>query len=172
MKQNIVLIGIMGCGKTSLGKELANRLSMTFIDMDEKIETEAGMTITEMFSQFGESYFRDQETKLCHRLSKQSGLVISTGGGIVGRPENMEVLSHTGQILFLDRDPEIILHTIDASNRPMIRENPQRLLELHQQRLPLYQKYSDLIVTNNGTLDEALASLTDLTQAWQKEVLS
>ena len=172
MKQNIVLIGIMGCGKTSLGKELAKRLSMTFIDMDEKIETEAGMTITEMFSQFGESYFRDQETKLCHRLSKQSGLVISTGGGIVGRPENMEVLSHTGQILFLDRDPEIILRTIDASNRPMIRENPQRLLELHQQRLPLYQKYADLIVTNNGTLDEALASLTDLTQAWQKEVLS
>ena len=172
MKQNIVLIGIMGCGKTSLGKELANRLSMTFIDMDEKIETEAGMTITEMFSQFGESYFRDQETELCHRLSKQSGLVISTGGGIVGRPENMEALGRTGHILFLDRDPEIILRTIDASNRPMIRENPQRLLELHQQRLPLYQKYSDLIVTNNGTLDEALASLTDLTQAWQKEVLS
>ena len=172
MKQNIVLIGIMGCGKTSLGKELAKRLSMTFIDMDEKIETEAGMTITEMFSQFGESYFRDQETKLCHHLSEQSGLVISTGGGIVGRPENMEALSHTGQILFLDRDPEIILRTIDASNRPMIRENPQRLLELHQQRLPLYRTYADLIVTNNGTLDEALASLTNLTQAWQKEVLS
>jgi len=172
MKQNIVLIGIMGCGKTSLGKELAKHLSMTFVDMDEWIEAEAKMTITEMFAQWGESYFRDQETELCHRLSEQSGLVISTGGGIVGRPENMEALGRTGQILFLDRDPQIILRTIDTSNRPMIRENPQRLLELHQQRLPLYRKYADLIVTNNGTLDEAMASLTDLTQNWQKEVLS
>ncbi|MBQ6949520.1 MAG: hypothetical protein IJN41_07520 [Firmicutes bacterium] len=72
----------------------------------------------------------------------------------------------------MDRDPQIILRTIDASNRPMIRENPQRLLELHQQRLPLYRKYADLIVTNNGTLDEAMSSLMNLTQAWQKEVLS
>ena len=85
MKDNIVLIGIMGCGKSSLGKQLAKRLSKTFVDMDAVIEKEAGMTITQMFETFGEPYFRDKETELCRRLSKQTGLVISTGGGIVGR---------------------------------------------------------------------------------------
>ncbi|MBQ8588840.1 MAG: shikimate kinase [Firmicutes bacterium] len=159
MKDNIVLTGIMGCGKTSLGKELADRLSMTFVDMDAIIEEESNMTISEMFSMYGEPYFRDRETELCHRLSDQTGLVISTGGGIIGREENMNALGRTGSVIFIDRDPNIIIRTIDASNRPMIRDNPQRLLELHAQRLPFYQKYADMIFPNNGTLEEAINSL-------------
>ena len=161
MKDNIVLIGIMGCGKTSLGKQLAKRLSMTFVDMDKLIEQEAGMTITQMFEQFGESYFRDKETELCQRLSSQTGLVISTGGGIIGREENMAFLGRTGRVVFLDRDPNIIIKTINASNRPLIRDNPQRLLEIHAQRLPLYRKYSDLTIPNNRSFREAITALMD-----------
>lgn len=159
MKQNIVLIGIMGCGKSTLGKELAKQLDMTFVDMDEIIETEAEMTITELFSRFGESCFRDKETALCRRLSQEQGLIISTGGGIIGRPENMEALKSTGYVIFLDRDPNLILRTIDSTNRPMIRDNPQRLLELHAQRLPLYRNYADLIFNNDSTLHAAITSL-------------
>ena len=159
MKDNIVLIGIMGCGKSSLGKQAAKRLGMTFVDMDARIEQEAGMTISQMFETFGETYFRDKETELCHRLSTQSGLVISTGGGIVGREENMEALRKTGRIIFIDRDPEIIVKTINAAKRPLIRDNPQRLFEIHQQRLPLYRKYADLTLSNNRSFYEAIRRL-------------
>lgn len=168
MKDNIVLTGIMGCGKTTLGRLLADRLSMTFVDMDALIEEEMQMTIIELFTQFGEPYFRDKETELCHRLAKRSGLVISTGGGIIGREENMKALGRSGQIVFVDRDPKIIIETIDASNRPLIRDNPRRLLELHAQRLPLYRKYADLIFTNNTTIDNAIVSLMTLLQNNEK----
>ena len=168
MKDNIVLIGIMGCGKSSLGKQLAKRLSLTFVDMDAMIEKEAGMTISQMFEEFGESYFRDKETELCHRLSGQSGLVISTGGGIIGREENMTALSESGRIIFIDRDPQIIIRTINAEKRPLIRDNPQRLLEIHAQRLPLYRKYADITVTNNGTFREALQRLTSAVTKYNK----
>ena len=165
MKDNIFLIGIMGCGKSSLGKQLAKRLSMTFVDMDAVIEKEAGMTITQMFETFGEPYFRDKETELCRRLSKQTGLVISTGGGIVGREENMTVLGETGTIIFIDRNPSIIIRTINAEKRPLIRDNPQRLLDIHKQRLPLYRKYADRIVPNNRSFREAINRLmADITE--------
>ena len=95
MKKNIVLVGILGCGKSSLGKKLAKRLSMEYVDMDAVIEEEAQMTITDMFARFGESYFRDKETELCRRLARRQGLVISTGGGVIQRPENMEALKET-----------------------------------------------------------------------------
>ena len=168
MKDNIVLIGIMGCGKSSLGKQLAKRLSMTFVDMDALIEKEAGMTITQMFSDFGEPYFRDKETELCHRLAGQSNLVISTGGGIVGREENMTALSESSRVVFIDRDPQIIIKTINAEKRPLIRDNPQRLLEIHTQRLPLYRKYADITVKNNGTFREAIQRLTSAVTRYNK----
>ena len=159
MKKNIILVGILGCGKSSLGKKLAKRLSMEYVDMDAVIEEEAQMTITDMFARFGEPYFRDKETELCRRLARRHGLVISTGGGVVQRPENMEALKETGLVVFVDRSPWTIIETIDVSNRPLLRENPQRLFELYARRLPLYRKYADVIFKNRGSLRQAAVTL-------------
>ena len=150
MKKNIVLVGILGCGKSSLGKKLAKRLSMEYVDMDAVIEEEAQMTITDMFARFGEPFFRDKETELCRRLARRHGLVISTGGGVIQRPENIEALKETGLVVFVDRSPWTIIETIDVSNRPLLRENPQRLFELYARRLPLYRKYADVIFSASG----------------------
>lgn len=161
-KKNIVLIGILGCGKSSLGKILAKRLSMTYVDMDELIEKEAQMSISEIFSRYGEEVFRHRETLLCHRLAKQEGLVISTGGGVVLREENMRSLSQNGLVLFIDRSPWTIIHTIDCSNRPLLKENPKRLFELYEARIFLYRKYAHIVFKNRGSLRASAVRLSRL----------
>lgn len=162
MKSNIVLIGLMGCGKSSLGRLLAKRFSMEFVDMDTVIEKEANMTITEMFDRYGEAYFRDRETQLCHRLSQSRGLVISTGGGVIQREENMKALGENGLVVFIDRRPQAIIHSVNCANRPLLKKDPRQLFVLYEKRLPLYRTYADVTFKNRGSLKSAILRLTQL----------
>ncbi len=150
MKTNIVLVGIMGCGKTSIGISLSYKLKMPFIDMDKEIEKTAGMKIKDIFAKYGESYFRKLETETSKRVSKLSGYIISTGGGVVLHEDNMKHLKQTGYILYIHRTPDEIIKSVKIENRPLLASGPEKLYEIYKQRHNIYLKYADIVVNNSG----------------------
>lgn len=156
--KNIVLIGMPGCGKTTIGKQLAEKLNKKFCDADEMLEAWEGKTIKELFA-LGEELFRDAETRTIKRLSAEKGLVIATGGGVVKRPENMAMLRSSGVIVFIDRSPELICADVDVESRPLLAEGRQRIFELYKERLELYQKYRDFAVANEGQVETVVTEI-------------
>lgn len=146
--KNIVLIGLSGCGKTTIGKLLAEKLERKFIDIDDLIEKQEGCTINELFRQ-GEEHFRNLETEAVISLEKEKALVIATGGGVVKRPVNMKSLKKNGIIVFIDRDVCDIMDSIDTSTRPLLASEPERLRQLHAERYDLYKEYSSITVNND-----------------------
>lgn len=150
--RNIVLTGFMGTGKTEVGRILAQRLGYTLLDADSIIEQEQKMKITEIFQRFGEPYFRDIEADVIRRLSERDRVVISTGGGVVLRQENMENLRKKGVIVCLTASPETILkRTSNDSSRPLLQvEDPlKRIKEMLEFRRPYYEK-SDIMIDTEG----------------------
>ncbi|MGE5630385.1 MAG: shikimate kinase [Caulobacteraceae bacterium] len=128
---NVVLIGFMGTGKSTIGRLVAEKLNRTFLDSDKMIEKETGTTINNIFSSYGESYFREIESKVIHRISQQDNCVIATGGGVVLSPDNMKHLRENGIIICLKAKPEIIYErTKNAGSRPLLNvENPASAIE-------------------------------------------
>jgi len=142
--QNIILIGMPGCGKSTVGKELATKLGREFADTDEWVEHKAGKSIPTIFSESGEAAFRKLENEALEELCKQSGLVIATGGGIVKRAENRDIIKQNGFVIFLDRD----IKDLPTEGRPLSQK--EGIEELAAERLPLYKKWSDFSVTVQG----------------------
>lgn len=155
MIKNIVLIGMPGCGKSTIGKLLSDETGLEFIDLDEYIVKSNGMTIEEMFEQ-GEGFFRVKETKAVKEVSRNSGIIISTGGGVIKRPENMNYLKEKGIIIFIHRSPEKIIQTLDNSVRPLLKEGVNRIYDLYEERQALYKKYGEIVINNDGNLSEAI----------------
>jgi len=150
--KNIVLTGFMGTGKTAVGMELARRLGMRLVELDEEIEKAEGMTIKEIFSRFGEPYFRDRETEMVKRFARQDNVVISTGGGVVLREENMRALRQKGVIVCLKATPETILkRTGTSEERPLLNvDDPlKKIKDLLHYRGPFYEKADITIETDS-----------------------
>ena len=142
MKGNIILTGFMGTGKTSLGKLLANRLGRGFVDLDQKIERETKMTITEIFAKHGEEYFRELEKKAVAELSERKNLVIATGGGTVKDPENIRLLKNSGIIICLTTEPEEIFNrTVRQGERPVLDNGGEQRLDTIKKLLAERQKF-------------------------------
>lgn len=122
MGKNIVLIGFMGTGKSTVGMRLAERLHMEFIDMDREIERVTGMPISKMFKKHGETRFRSEEELMARKLGQRSNLVIATGGGVVMRSENIEALRQNGILIGLEASPDIILSRVNRKkgSRPLL----------------------------------------------------
>lgn len=121
MKENVVLIGFMGVGKTSLGKLLAAKLGRPFVDLDEKIEHDAAMTIPEIFARYGERFFREMEKKAVREVCTRRNIVIATGGGTVKDAENLQLLKSSGVIICLTTEPEeIFRRTERRGERPIL----------------------------------------------------
>ena len=156
--KNIVLIGMPGSGKTTLGRYLADILNRDFIDADPEIEKDAGKTIPELFA-VSEEHFREQETKTVRRLAKLENKVLAMGGGVVLREENITCLKENGLIVFLDRSPEDIIGDVDTGTRPLLAAGRQRIYDLYAQRETLYRKAADITVRNKGELTEVLQCL-------------
>lgn len=155
--QNIVLIGMPGCGKTTVGKLLAEKLSRSFVDADAVVEQKAGMTIPEIFTTEGEAGFRLHETQALAELGRSSGLVIATGGGCVTKQENYRHLHQNGIIVWLQRR----IDDLPTDGRPLSQSN--KLADLYQHRRPMYEAFSDCIVNNDGApLDAANQILAQL----------
>lgn len=138
--QNIVLVGFMGTGKTTLGELLASKLARPLVDMDESIEKQAGKTIPRIFDEDGESHFRKLEKKLAKELAGKSGLIISTGGGIVLDPENIAQLSSSGMVVCLSATPEEILERLAKDeHRPLLNGDKEaKIRDILAEREDLY----------------------------------
>ena len=149
LTRNIVLIGMPGCGKSSIGAALAGKMGREFADTDEWIESKAGKTIPAIFAEDGEDTFRATESDALAELCKQSGLVIATGGGIVKRYENRNTMRQNGIIIFLDRD----ISELSVSGRPL--SEREGVAALAAERLPLYSKWSDYTVAVRGDEETA-----------------
>jgi len=133
-KKNLVLIGMPGCGKTTLGKILANELNKKFLDIDEEIVRQTGFTIPEIFAAKGEEGFRQIESEVIARISVEQGLVIATGGGAVLRKRNVELLRQNGMIVFIDRSLEKLVTTNDrplSSNRELLEKRYNERYEIY-----------------------------------------
>ena len=149
-KNNIVLIGFMGCGKSTVGKKLAGALSYEFSDTDAMIEEAYGKTISKMFEEDGEEYFRNAETELLQKLSAEAkGLVLATGGGMPMREENATLLRKIGTVVFLEAKIETILERLqNDTGRPLAdgEDREARLRPLYEKRLPVYRAAADYIL--------------------------
>ena len=141
---NIVLVGMPGCGKSSVGAELAKISGRKFVDADEYLRENYGMSAAEMINQKGEEYFRLQESAVLKELGKQSGLVIATGGGCVTREENYAHLHRNGKIFWIQRD----LDKLPTEGRPLSQAG--KLAEMYEKRAPMYERFADYIIDNNG----------------------
>ena len=153
--KNIVLIGMPGCGKTTIGTLLAEKLGRTLADADEKIIALAGKSIPEIFAQDSEPTFRDWETKALTELGKQSGLVIATGGGCVTQKRNYPLLHQNGYLVWLERD----WSKLPTDGRPLSQAND--LGKMYAARKPLYEAFADIRVENTGTPEETVQKILD-----------
>ncbi len=164
--RSLVMVGLMGCGKTSVGRRLSARLDLPFVDADEEIETAAGKTITEIFADHGEAHFRDGERKVIARLLKNGPQVLATGGGAFMHPETRQNIKRTGISIWLKAElPVLMRRVMRRDNRPLLKTaDPEaRMRELMTERYPIYAE-ADLIansrdVPHDVIVDEILDAL-------------
>ncbi|NIZ63020.1 shikimate kinase [Sedimentitalea sp. CY04] len=158
LKKTIVMVGMMGAGKTAVGRALAARLDVPFLDSDHEIEAAANMTIPEIFERDGVEYFRKKESQVISRLLAEERGVLSTGGGAFLSEENREIIKENGVSVWLQADLEVTWNRVKHRNtRPLLRtDNPRKTLsELYDARVPMYAK-ADLHVPSDGqvTIEE------------------
>ena len=153
MTQNIILVGFMGCGKSSIGRRLAGRLGHEFRDSDDLITARAAKSITDIFKSEGETGFRERETMELRELLDSQGIVLATGGGAVLREENREILHRIGLVVWLHSDPEILFERASRNRkRPLLEvENPRGTFNaLLESRIPIYELAADRKVDATG----------------------
>ena len=156
--ENMVLIGMPGCGKSTVGRALADRTGRRLVDIDQELEQELGCAIPDFFAQKGEAAFRQAESEMLARFCRESGLVIACGGGAVTVPENIDVMRQNGRLVYLRRP----LEELPTEGRPVSRSRP--LEELFAQRRPLYESAADLTV-DNVQVEQAAA---DIWKEWTR----
>lgn len=153
--ENIVLIGMAGCGKTTVGEALSRRLNRPFVDTDLLITEKAGKPIPEIFAQSGEEVFRRLESDVIKEVGKRSGLIIATGGGCVTRPENYEPLHQNGKLILLWRDPE----KLSKEGRPLSQKTDPAVLWVRREEC--YRRFADGTVDNNGTVVDTVQHILE-----------
>ena len=149
--KNIVLIGMPGCGKSTIGYRMSQKINYSFFDADKYLEEKENRIISDIFSKEGEEYFRKLETKYLKDLSKKEQIIISTGGRAVKKKENIDILKQNGIIIFLDRTIEDISKE-NHENRPLL-QNVENLWKLYDERINLYRKYADIIIKNDDDMN-------------------
>lgn len=165
MRENIIITGFMGTGKSVVAKELARKLEMEFIDMDQIIEERQGMSIADIFSRYGEKYFREQENKLVKELSQKENMVIATGGGTFLSSDNARILNQKGKIICLYADSQVIYKRLKRkNNRPLL--NGENILDkinrLLEERKKIYDSFYWKVDTTNRTTPEVVDKIIDL----------
>ncbi|WP_203361770.1 shikimate kinase [Bacillus sp. REN10] len=153
----IFMTGFMGTGKTTIGQLLADQLQMPVIDTDVYIEQQEGITIAEIFEQKGEAYFRELETAVLEKLSTNEQKVVTTGGGIIMKEKNRQLMKQCGTVVFLETDLAVIFERLRGdTSRPLIQNQERsRIEELYESRLPLYREAADVIIhTTNQTAEQ------------------
>jgi shikimate kinase len=168
ISKNIYLIGFMGAGKTSVGRILAEKLRLEYCDLDELIEAECGKTISSIFSDHGEAFFRELESKTLRSVSQNGGQIVATGGGVVLRQSNWKIMKEEGITIYLKASPDVLWSRIkNDTSRPLLQvEKPfEKVRELLSFRMPLYEKADIVIETENKSpeniADNIIGQLSD-----------
>ena len=149
---NVVLVGMPGSGKSTVGRALAEQMGRGFVDMDEVIVELAGKSIPDIFREDGEEAFRRIETEAARKCGKEKSLVIASGGGAVTREETMQALSQNGEILFIERPLEML----ETAGRPLSAGGMEALKAMHEKRLPLYRQYAARVIDNSSSPEQAV----------------
>ncbi len=159
-EQNIFLIGFMGAGKSSVGRRLSGSYGLRLIEMDEEIERREGHSVSQIFSLDGEACFRELETRLIRELENAKRTVISCGGGVPMREENLKSMRKSGVIVYLSARPETVYERVkNVHTRPLLEGhmNVDEIADLMAERLPVYQRAADLTLETDGRSVEELA---------------
>jgi shikimate kinase len=152
-RNNIILTGFMGSGKTTVGRKLSHKLCLRFIDIDVEVERYEGMSIKEIFEKKGESYFRVVESKVITKVSKMQNAIIATGGGSLLDPNSYQCLKNSGTIIWLKADLQTLLNRIsDKADRPLL-SDPDNIENLFYQRSLIYEKSDIIIDTTSLSID-------------------
>lgn len=163
---NVILIGFMGSGKSSVGKVLADKLERKFIDMDDEIELGEGKTINDIFTEYGEDRFREIETSYLEKLLTKKNKVISTGGGVILKEENIAILQRIGTVVFLHTTYESLLKNLEGDKvRPLLqRDNSASVIKnLLAKREPIYFNAASMIIqTTDKSVDEIANEIISL----------
>jgi shikimate kinase len=162
--KNIVLLGFMGTGKTEVGKLLAKKLGLKFVDLDLLIEKDMGMSISDIFFNFGEDYFRELEKDLVRRISKEKSLVIATGGGVALNDENIENLRENGILITLKASVQDIFHRLkDKTDRPLLHTPyPEKTIrEMLEMRRHRYELADFMVDTSNRSPEDITQEILD-----------
>lgn len=166
MSKNIVLIGLMGCGKSSVAHNLSNKLKKKYIDTDKLIVETANLSINDIFAKFGEPYFRQIESQIILNVSNREDSIISTGGGIVEKVENISNLKKNGTLFYLKTPVEVLYNRIKKdTERPLLKsENPLEVLQnLLERREKFYEMADFVINTENKNIDEVVNNIISFT---------
>ena len=168
MKKNIIITGFMGTGKTVVAIELASKLGMKFIDMDQLIEERQEMSIADIFVRYGEKYFREQENKLVQELSQKENMVIATGGGTFLNLDNTRILNQEGQIICLYANPQALYNRLKKNNnRPLIKGKNvlNKINYLLEKRKQIYDNFEDKVDTTDLTIQEVVDNIINILKA-------
>lgn len=157
-KENVVLIGMPSCGKTTIGKALAKELSKDFVDSDEEIVKLTKMSIPEIFSNFGEAHFRELEAMVIANISLKQNCVIATGGGAILNGRNVELLKENGRLFFLDRPLDKLVTTID---RPLS-SNAESLAQRYKERFKIYLSAADSVIDASGEIEDTKQKVKEM----------
>ena len=165
----LVLVGMMGAGKSTIGRRLSASLSLPFVDADDEIVEAAQMSIPEIFDAFGEAYFRDGERRVIARLLDSEPRVIATGGGAFVHPDTRALILERGIAIWLDSDLDTLVERVSRKDtRPLLRDGDPRevLARLLEKRRPAYAEAQIHIVSDKGPLTETVARILEALQSW------
>jgi shikimate kinase len=167
--RSIVLVGLMGAGKSTVGRRLAQKLGLPFLDADHEIEAAAGMTIPDIFSIFGEAYFRDGERRVIARLLQEGPLVLATGGGAFMSEETRSNIAAAGVSIWLKAELDVLMRRVrKRSNRPLL-QNPDpegTMRKLMEVRHPVYAQADITVESHEVPHDRVVAELIEALDAW------
>lgn len=161
----------MGCGKSTVGKNLARKTGRKFVDMDTYIEEKAGMTVSEIFEKHGENGFRNMEHEACRELSEMSGLIIASGGGAFTFKRNSDVFKSKDTIVLIDVELETIKYRLrNDKTRPLLQkpDKDRVMQELYEKRLPLYKSAADITVKGKNTPLKTAFEIMDAVEKFNK----
>lgn len=163
-RKNIIFIGIMGSGKSTIGKKIAKNLNYDFVDTDQEIENITGMSISEIFKKEGEVRFRSEETHALKRIKKDSPVVIATGAGIIMNKENRDIMKKTGIIIYLDADIDIIIERVSRNNnRPLLNviDIKEKVKHLSKERKEKYLEIADINIDTGSNKFENIIKIIE-----------